>query len=287
MASNTKISGTGNSVTRINEITADDLATFRNYIIGWDSGVVNGFDIVEQTDTSVTLSKGLMFAYSYLGYEEEKTFYFNKTSATQYHFIYGEIDKSVVPNTFELKVKNNQGGSEVKPTTFRQDILSTVKTGVFQLPLYRITLSSNGIERIEDIRDKKNAIKKARYTNRITEKIEATVEAYTQNISDWSKKIATTMFVHNAVRYYIDNNVRPTAIVNIRVVNGTADKNILTFGMDNYNRPQQVNITGIRTTNVEITYADDNLIVGDLGGQFNIRLLSFEGRTHTIRFICR
>lgn len=46
MALNTKISGTGNSETRLNEITADDLATFRNYIIGWESGVINVAEII-------------------------------------------------------------------------------------------------------------------------------------------------------------------------------------------------------------------------------------------------
>ena len=36
------ISGTGNSETRQNEITADDVATVRNYIFGFDSGVIGG-----------------------------------------------------------------------------------------------------------------------------------------------------------------------------------------------------------------------------------------------------
>lgn len=210
MALNTKISGTGNSATRENEITADDLATIRKYIIGWDSGVINGFEVKNSTDISITLSEGLMFAYGYLGYEKQKSFYFNKTAATQYHFIYGEIDKSVVPNTFELKVKNNQGGSQIKPTTFRQDILSMVKTGVFQLPLFKITLGSNGIEDIESIRDIKNAIKRVEHaditTRKVVREISPTATASTQSITDNSEKIATTMFVHNAIRNYIDNN---------------------------------------------------------------------------------
>lgn len=222
MALNTKISGTGNSATRENEITADDLATIRKYIIGWDGGVINGFEEINSTDISITLSAGLMFAYGYLGYEKEKSFYFNKTAATQYHFIYGEIDKSVVPNTFELKVKNNQGGSQIKPTTFRQDILSMVKTGVFQLPLYRVTLSSNGIEEVKPVTEEiatvgvavgfpvKNYIKRVKHaditTKKVVGEISDTATATTQLTSDNSEKIATTMFVHNAIRNYIDNN---------------------------------------------------------------------------------
>lgn len=46
MALNTKISGTGDSAERINEITADDLATLRNYIIGWDSGVISAGETI-------------------------------------------------------------------------------------------------------------------------------------------------------------------------------------------------------------------------------------------------
>lgn len=208
-----KISGTGNPTTRLNEITADDIATLRNYIIGFDSGVIKGFEETA-TDISVTLTSGIMFAYGYVGYEDTKTFYFNKTSATQYHFIYGEIDRSVIPNTFELKVKNNQGGSEIKPTTFRQDILSQVKTGVFQLPLYRVKLGSDGIEgEVKDLRYELNlmkySIKKTFHADITTEKIVKEISgsalAKTQLTSDYSKKIATTLFVHNACRNYIDN----------------------------------------------------------------------------------
>ena len=168
------------------------------------------FDILAQDDTMLKLNKGYIVAYGYVGYEEPKTFYFNKTAATQYHFIYGEIDRSVIPNTFELKVKNNQGGSQIKPTTFRQDILSMVKTGVYQLPLYRIKLGSNGIEEVKDIRDIKNTIKRVQYaditTGKIVKEIWGDTIATTQPTSDNSKKIATTMFVHNAIRDYIDNN---------------------------------------------------------------------------------
>lgn len=168
------------------------------------------FDILAQDDTMLKLNKGYIVAYGYVGYEKTKIFYFNKTAATQYHFIYGEIDRSVIPNTFELKVKNNQGGSEIKPTTFRQDILSQVKTGVFQLPLYRVKLGSNGIEDITDLRDVKDYIKRVKHaditTKKIVGQISDTATATTQLTSDSSKKIATTMFVHNACRNYIDNN---------------------------------------------------------------------------------
>lgn len=174
------------------------------------------FDILAQDNTMLKLNKGYIVAYGYIGYEEPKTFNFNPTAATQYHFIYGEIDRSVIPNTFELKVKNNQGGKDIKPTTFRQDVLSTVKTGVFQLPLYRVKLGSNGIEEITDLRydlnginQMKGYIKRVYYaeeTNKITKDIGYGVLAITPPTDDSSDKVATTLFTHLAIRNYIDNH---------------------------------------------------------------------------------
>ena len=204
-----KISGTGVSATRLNELTADEIATLRNYIIGWDSGVVTGFDETHTTD-KVEISSGLMFAYGYLGYLPQSVkFYFNPTAATQYHFIYGEFDKSTIPNTFIIKVKNNQGGSEPNDNTFRKDVLSVVKTGVYQLPLYRITLNADGIASVTDLRVERTHIKNVDNcdnTDHIEQSIASNVTATTQETSDNSTKVATTMFVHNACRDYIDNN---------------------------------------------------------------------------------
>lgn len=207
-----EISGIGNSATRKNEITAEDVATTRHFIVGWDGGVIKGFDedTTKRTSTSLTLNGGTMFAYSYFGhFPDTYTFHFNQTAAMQYHFIYAEIDRSIVPNTAKLKVKNNQAGKEIKPTTFRQDVLSAVKTGVYQLPLYRITLNESGIAAVEDVRDIRKAIKKVAYANqthKITETISSTAMAITRPVSANDTTVATTLFVHNACRDYIDND---------------------------------------------------------------------------------
>lgn len=52
MALNTKISGTGVAATRENEITADDVATLRDYIIGWESGVINVAEIINVNEVT-------------------------------------------------------------------------------------------------------------------------------------------------------------------------------------------------------------------------------------------
>ena len=213
-----KISGIGNATTRENEITADDLAILRNYINGWEYGIINregwNFNAYKEGN-NVVVEKGIMFAYSYFGILPETIkIPFIKTSAVQYRFIYAEIDRSVIPNTFTIKVKNNQGSHKVKPTTFRQDYLSAVKTGVFQLPLWRVQLDNEGIADIDGLTDLrqelgllKDCIKQVqcsvatsgRVTNSISEKTNAT----TQPNTDSSEKLATTNFVYSAIRNYL------------------------------------------------------------------------------------
>jgi hypothetical protein len=208
-----KISGIGNAKTRTNEITADDIAVLRNYCYNWEYGVINreGWNFNARIDgNNVVVEKGIMFAYGYFGiFPETYTIPFIKPSATQYRFIYAEIDKSVIPNVCALKIKNNQGSDNIKPTTFRQDYLSTVKTGVFQLPLWRVKLDSSGIVKIESVRELKDYIEKVFHTNETTGKVTEEISGYalvvTQPTNDNSKKLATTLFVHNAIRDYIDN----------------------------------------------------------------------------------
>lgn len=217
-----KVGGTGDKKTRENEITSDDIAVLRNYIYGWNYGVVNEknwiFNIEEQNDNvTVTINKGIMFAYGYFGVLSQPTsLTFIKTSVTQYRFIYAEIDKSVVPNTFSIKIKNNQGSNKINPNTFRQDYLSAVKTGVFQLPLWQITLGEMGIEEIKDIRPLRNYIMQTSFAEYATEKvigkISETATGTTQDKSDISKKLATTQFVKTLTRNYIDNEQDYTLI---------------------------------------------------------------------------
>lgn len=208
-----KISGIGNATTRYNEITADDLAVLRHFQIGWNYGVIDreGYNFpIEYAlkESSVKVGKGIMFAYGYLGYVDKCTVEFIRPAIPQYHIIYAELDRSKIPNTCTLKVKNNQSSTSIE-RTFRQDYLDKVRTGIFQLPLWRIKVGSNGIEEIFDLRVLRDKPKQVQYsinTKRVVGKIDSEVTAETQPNNDNSNKIATTMFVHNATRDYIDNN---------------------------------------------------------------------------------
>lgn len=208
-----KISGMGNKTTRLNEITADDLSTLRYFQMGWDYGVVDRqgykFDIYYTLNpSSVQVGKGIIFAYGYVGYVDNSVFEFIRPAIPQYYIIYVELDRSKIPNACTLKVKNNQSSTSIE-RTFRQDYLDKIRTGIFQLPLWRVKVGSNGIEEVVDLRklyDKPKQVQYSINTKRVVGKIDSGVTAVTQPNNDNSNKIATTMFVHNATRDYIDNN---------------------------------------------------------------------------------
>lgn len=215
-----KISGIGNSVTRINEIAPEDLAIIYNYIFGFESGVIDGFGKT-YTATTITINKGLCFAYGYIGYnDKEVTFTFNKASSEQYRFIYAEFDLSVFPNTFEIKVKNNQSSPKIKPNTFRQDRLSRIRTGVYQLPLYRIKLDSNGIAKVSYLTSNKLYPEKV-YTSdesafiRNGGSIDSDVTAVTKRLAVKTKAVATTRFCLHAIQNYINNNLEAEKFMTI------------------------------------------------------------------------
>lgn len=169
----------------------------------------------EYEGNRLEISEGYAFAYGYVAYAPSTTLYFNRTSATQYHIVYLEIDKSVIPNLCAIKVKNNQASNIIKPSTLRQDILSIVKTGVFQLPLFIVELNSKGIVSVQDKRLKTKYIKQVNLceeTGRITEQLLAGAYMAEQpEISEETpdKMPSTVLFVHNAIQHYLKGGKFP------------------------------------------------------------------------------
>lgn len=155
------ISGIGDSKTRENEITSDNVAVFRDFAIGYNldtrdaGGVIYNprhdfYAWVDGTSgeysNTLHVDGGFAFAYGYFAYIPATSFTFLPPAVEQYHLIYLELDKSVVPNTATIKTKNNQGSSSTTYSTFRRDQLSSVKTGVNQIPLWLIKITSSGIK---------------------------------------------------------------------------------------------------------------------------------------------
>lgn len=189
------VSGTGVIGTRENKITADNVGVVRNWIVGNNSyGIGNGvlpncrFKAEILSTSEIRIGKGICLAYGYMGYNDRDiTFTFQLPSVDQYWILYGELDKSVVPNTFIVKVKNNQGYADIGEYTMRQDQLSTIKTGVYQEPLYLLKVSADGISIIDpaeylDMRwkgmrilEKINFIKYAHRSDSVLKKVEDNV----------------------------------------------------------------------------------------------------------------
>lgn len=221
------ISGIGDKATRENEITADALATLRHFIDNNNLGVINfkysetddlediinSFDakVSEDENNSIDLSSGLCVAYGYFGYADKQKITFLLPAVPQYQLIYAEFDKSVIPNKFTIKTKNNMANPYISVTTFRQDQLSTIKTGICQIPLWQVYITSSGIqkEKLRDLRIKLPYIKNVvnsetcKHLNE-NSSIESSVTGVTQPTTDDSNKIATTLFAHNAISSVIN-----------------------------------------------------------------------------------
>ena len=186
-----------------NEISKDNVAIARRFIVGYDYGVINnGFNSIitsgiAGSNSAISMQSGEIFAYGYVGgILQPQKIEFTLPSGTRYDFIYAEIDMSRIPNTFYIKIKNN---GRAATTEWRQDYLSSVRTGVFQLPLYRVKLASSGIVELTDLRDTKIKLNNAITVKTITKTVGANVVGVTPNTNDDSTKIATTAFVYSAL----------------------------------------------------------------------------------------
>lgn len=165
------ISGTGNADTRDNEITGGKLAVVRNFEIGYtDFQKVGGviydpqhdfgceIDIIEKG--KLKIQDGMGFAYGYFAYAPATEITILLPAVEQYHIIYFELNLSTVPQSCTVNIKNNQSSPNILQNTLRQDQLSTIKTGVFQIPLWVIKATNKGIEIYEDLREKTDTLKK-------------------------------------------------------------------------------------------------------------------------------
>lgn len=149
------ISGIGNVTERTNEINPDSIAELRRFIIGKDYGILEQgghFEPVVIDTDRIQFGDGLIYTYGYIGKLPQPTvFVMNLGAIPQYYFAYIELDKSTIPNTCSIKLKNNQNSPYMTDTTFRQDQLSSVKTGVHQTPICLLRTSvEKGVEIVEN-----------------------------------------------------------------------------------------------------------------------------------------
>lgn len=213
---NCNISGTGNKITRENEITADNLAVLRHFIDGHDIGVIdlnnhNFNALLDNIQNNViNITDGMAIAYGYIGYCKKQILSFLLPAVEQYHLIYAEFDKSVIPNAFTIKTKNNMSNPYINVDTFRQDILSQIKTGICQVPLWQVYITNRGIKRLSDLRPLIKYIINTYHSDTAYHlndngTIGNNAISITQSINDVSKKIATTEFADTLIKAVINN----------------------------------------------------------------------------------
>lgn len=158
------ISGIGNRATRENEIQSDFVADVRYSIAGLPYGIFEPYTYTSKTAESFSCTKkapsilhvnaGYAMAYGYAGEHEGQDIDFViKPPVAQYHIVYLKWDKSVLPNAFFIGVKNNYASKEITEFSLRRDVLSAIKTGVFQLPIAIVKVDKSGISEIIDLRE--------------------------------------------------------------------------------------------------------------------------------------
>lgn len=142
------------------EINCDDVAVFLNAlysgneqsnaavsIIGADS-----FKPIINDNNTVTIAEGMCIIYGYVARAAETNIVFNITARPQYWIIVAELDRSVVPNTFSIRALNNQSMPTIGEYTLRQDRLSAIRTGVYQLPIAVVKVDGLTISLVSDER---------------------------------------------------------------------------------------------------------------------------------------
>lgn len=203
------LKGIGDSVTGKNEIVPTFDAKIYNFYSQVEPGVIGSEkDKFPLTiiDRGIKIGAGMAHAFGYFGMSDEEVQfnYVIPSSQTQYSKVYAEIDLSSRPQSFSINVTPQ---SDTTVIELLSDNLSEITTGIYQVPLYLITIHPNGTIVSSDIRTLLNRISYARHsddsTNSLNLKdngtIAGSVTAVTQSEQDNSTKVATTEFVTRAV----------------------------------------------------------------------------------------
>jgi hypothetical protein len=148
------LKGIGDAATRQNEILPRLDACINRFLTGHDNGVLRG-ELNEFShqlvDRGIVIRSGILQSQGYFAMSDTDTQinFVLPSGGTQYSHIYAEIDLSVVPNIFSIKV------TAVSNSPAFQGIftnLAQFPSGKTQLRLYALTLTSAGITVTEDAR---------------------------------------------------------------------------------------------------------------------------------------
>ena len=148
------LKGIGDSVTGKNEIVPTFDAKIYNFYSQIVPGVVasekNRFALTK-IDRGIIIGPGMAHAFGYFGLSDAPV-QFNfvvPSSGTQYSKVYAEFDLSARPQSMSIKVTPQRDTSVIE---LQQDDLSEITTGIHQVPLFLISISTSGTIDYTDLR---------------------------------------------------------------------------------------------------------------------------------------
>ena len=215
------IKGIGDAAQRINEITPRFDAQILNFLTQSTPGVcwhqATRFALT-RIDRGVIIGPGLVQAHGYFGMSDANH-QINVTipsAGTQFARVFAEINLSRVPHQFSIRISQQSTSSVIALT---QNNLVTSPSGVHQIPLYLLTIQSNGNITSTDQRPQMTRPQNARHANDATNSTNATnlvangtinntATATTQTRTNNTTRVATTAFVHSVVDHA--NRFNPT-----------------------------------------------------------------------------
>jgi len=214
----TYLKGIGDSLSRVNEIIPSFDAKIFNYLCQNSGGGIcwsesNRFALTH-VDRGVNIGAGMAHAYGYFGMSDSvvRLDFIPPSGSAQYARVMAEINLSTTPHRFNIRATAQSSTTNISLT---QNNLSTTPSGIYQIPLYLLTIHSNGTITATDQRTsftKPEHAKNAEHSTSATNatnlvsggNIASNVTATTQSASDNSTRIATTAY---AKREVTNNNV--------------------------------------------------------------------------------
>ena len=161
------LKGIGDKLTGKNEIIPTFDAKIFNFYSQMAPGVVgsesNKFPVTIIT-RGVTIGPGLAHAYGYFGLSDAPV-QFNfviPSTATQYAKVYVEFDLSARPQSMAIKVTPQSDTSVIELIS---DNLSTLTTGIYQIPLYLVTIKTDASITCTDLRTVLNRVSYSNHSN--------------------------------------------------------------------------------------------------------------------------
>jgi len=206
------LKGIGDPQTRVNEIIPKFDAQIFNFLAQCVPGIcwseTNRFALTTIT-RGVRIGAGMCQAHGYFGMSDALTQldFITPTSGNQFVRVFAEINLSVTPHRFSVRATAQSTSSNIALT---QNNLSTTPNGVYQIPLYLLTLATNGTITSTDQRPQMTKPEHAKNAEQATNATNATnltgtgtiatgVTAVTQTQATNNTRVATTAYVRTAI----------------------------------------------------------------------------------------